>query len=82
MVMVQTLEAQEDEALLPSAEAGDPGLVGVQSQPERFQDHLDPGLGRLGPDHVGASTRKSSQYLTSIPIPRPPRLHASSNTWC
>jgi len=42
------LEAQEHKALLPLGEADDPGLIGMQAQPEPFQDRHDPGLGRFG----------------------------------
>jgi hypothetical protein len=65
------LEAQEDETLLPLCEAGDPGLVGMQSQPQRFQDRLDPGLGLYDPgprrgehDEVVTVSDQRSQPVT------------------
>ena len=39
------LEAQEVESVGASCEVHDPRFLGVQAQPERFQDRLDPGLG-------------------------------------
>ena len=62
-------------------EASDPGLLGVQPQPEPAKDF--PGQARAASAlaWVGQTTTKSSAYLMSTPRRCPVRCHASSSTW-
>jgi len=51
------MEAQEVEAVLPTGEAHDAGLVGMQSQPEFGQHRLDPAAGFFGPLPAGGENK-------------------------
>ncbi len=68
------LEAEEDKAILPPLEAGDPGLVGMQPQPQRFQDRLDPGLGLNDP----GPRRGEHDEVVTVPDQRPQPLALSA----
>ena len=66
------MEAQEVETLRPFAKIGDPGLVGMQAQPEGFQGRLGQVPGRFGPfpgraedDEVVAVTDQRPQSLST-----------------
>ena len=75
------VEAQEVESLGTSGEVRDPGLLGMQSQPERVQHSPRPARGPVRPVAGSRTGRRSRrQYLTSTPSRRPSLCHASSRT--
>ena len=55
------MEAQEVETLRPFPKIDDPGLVGMQTQPEGCQGRFGQVPSRFGSFPVGQRTTKSSQ---------------------
>ena len=67
------VEAQEVEPLGTSCEVHDPGLLGMQPQPEVGEDRRDQLAGPSAWRLVAQRTTRSSAYLTSTPNRCPSR---------
>jgi len=75
------VEAEEVEALLAPGKAHDPGLVGMQLQPNWPRIAVTRRSASSAAARLRQSTTKSSAKRTSTPSLLLVRVHSASNTW-